>query len=316
MGVCRERPHLAKEPLFEPAGDRERLRRRRRPNDLLGGEVLGDLDQGEGVPPGLPHDALGNVAVEGEPRLAREELERGGVVQAAHVQEGEVVQEVVALCPAPFPEDERDPVRLQPAAPERQRLERFAVDPLCVVDDREQPPTRSCRVGREAHRGQPHEEPVGRRPRSQAQRRVHGVPLRYGEACDLVQDRDEQAVQGGEPELAFRPDAREANDEEVRGSQLGVVEQRGLPDAGVTPDDERAAQAAPHGGKERVERLALLRPANERHGTGTLGRPSPRRSRPSCGPSARGNAVQRVEAACVTNARSSSRPTTGATVGA
>jgi hypothetical protein len=42
---------------------------------------------------------------------------------------------------------------------------------------------------------------------------------------DLVEDREEQAVQGREPEVALRLEAREANDEEVGGCLDGVVEQ-------------------------------------------------------------------------------------------
>jgi hypothetical protein len=271
LGVRRERSHLAQEPLLEAAGERERLRRRRKPNEPYRRQVLGNLDEGEGVPLGLRHDALGHVAIEGEPRLASEELEGGGVIQAADVQNGEVVQEVVTLRAAPLPEDERDPLRLQPAAPERQRLERLAVNPLCVVDDREQPLPRPRRVRREADRAEPNEEPVGRRPSSQAQRRVQGVPLRRREALDLVEDREEQAMEGREPELALCLDAREANHQKVRGRVDRVVKQGGLPDAGITPHDERAAQTAPHRREERVECLALLHPANERHDTRTLG---------------------------------------------
>jgi hypothetical protein len=216
------------------------------PTSCSGSEVLGHLDEGERVPLGLRHDAQGDITVEREPRFAGEELEGGRVIQATDLRNGEVVEEVVALRPAPFAEDERDAVRLQAAAPEGERLERLAVDPLGVVDDREQPLTRPRRVGGEAHRAETHEEGVGRRSCRQPQRRVHRVALVLRKTFDLMEDRNEQAVQGRVPEVTLRFEAGKADDEEVGRPVDGVVEQGGLPDAGITPDDERAAQPAAH----------------------------------------------------------------------
>ena len=64
-------------------------------------------------------------------------------------------------------------------------------------------------------------------------------------------------MQGGEGQLHLGLDPGRPQPMQVGGRLLGVLEQRGLADAGLAEHDEGAALAAAYGGHERVEDGAL-----------------------------------------------------------
>jgi hypothetical protein len=70
-------------------------------------------------------------------------------------------------------------------------------------------------------------------------------------------------VQSRERELHLGLDARSARDATPRRPLDDVLQQRGLADAGVAADDERAALARPNRIEQPVERPALAAPAEQ-----------------------------------------------------
>jgi hypothetical protein len=66
------------------------------------------------------------------------------------------------------------------AGREPEHVRRLAVDPVPVVDDAQQRLVFS-RPGQQRQRGQPDQEKIGRRPRLQAERDLHGIALRRGQ---------------------------------------------------------------------------------------------------------------------------------------
>lgn len=169
-----------------------------------------------------------------------------GYRQAAQAQFGQAVED--GACAAGFTHGKQksDPVRVKPAGDEGEDLGRLLVEPLSVVDDA-QDELPFGRLREHGQRGQADQESVGRVAGEQPERRSQGVALRLRQALQVRQERNEQLVQGGEAELDLRLDPHLPDDPEVRGRGGHVPEQRGLADAGLAPDDERLAHAAPNG---------------------------------------------------------------------
>ena len=81
--------------------------------------------------------------------------------------------------PRPRGAHDRDPLGEQAAGDEPQDLRRGAVEPLRVIDDTGQRLLLGD-LGEQRERGQPHQEPVGRRAGATAEHRRERVALRSG----------------------------------------------------------------------------------------------------------------------------------------
>ena len=71
-------------------------------------------------------------------------------------------------------------------------------------------------------------------------------------------------VDGGETQGLLRLHRDGPDDLQVRGPLDGVVEQRGLADAGLAPEDQRTAHAGADAIEQRVQRLLFTQRSTNR----------------------------------------------------
>ena len=189
LGVDGKRPGLAGEALLEPPAQRERLQCCRGTDQLTGMRVLGEFDERQRVAPRFGDDPVCHLTIAAEPCLGGEQRMRRFIGQTVDLQHGEPLERARRLRSASLREDQGDPVRLKSTPPESERLDRFAVDPMGVVDQTQKAFASSRRVRSQIDDSQSDEEVVAWLARRQSQRRVQGVALRFGKPPDLVQDR-------------------------------------------------------------------------------------------------------------------------------
>jgi hypothetical protein len=128
-------------------------------------------------------------------------------------------------------------------------------------------------LGQQPHRGQADQEPV----RCPALLHAEGQPqcgaLGRGQGIQAGQAGPEELVQGREAELHLGLDRVHPDDLHTCGRGLGVVQQRGLADARLAPDDEGAAVPPAGAGQDLVEAAAFLAaPEQALHGANLLPR--------------------------------------------
>jgi hypothetical protein len=115
------------------------------------------------------------------------------------------------------------------------------------------------RDGREeCQRAEPDQEPVGCRAFGETERAAQRVALTGRNGVELVEERHQQLVQRGEAEIAFGLDADEPQDAEPVRVFDGVVQERGLADAGLAPENEDAAEAGPNRRDRAFDRRLLV----------------------------------------------------------
>ena len=133
-------------------------------------------------------------------------------------------------------------LQLEPARDEAEHLRRRPVEPLRVLDEEEQRPLglgfRQQPEGRQSDQERIRGVAVG-----EADRRLEGAALRFGQAVARLEKRKQQLVQPGEGESRLGRHARRGDHRHVplACSHRGSLEQRGLPDPGLAAHDERAA---------------------------------------------------------------------------
>jgi len=110
-------------------------------------------------------------------------------------------------------------------------------------------------LGQQAQGGQPDQEPVRRRPGTQAERRSQGVGLWSREPFQAVQHRRQQLVQPSVGELHLRLDPGGARHPAARGVLDQVVQQGRLAHAWLAPDHQRLTRAPTHRVEEAVKHL-------------------------------------------------------------
>jgi len=126
-------------------------------------------------------------------------------------------------------------------------------------------------LGQQPHRGQADQETV----RCPALLHAEGQPQRgalgRGQGIQDGQARPEQLVQGREAQLHLGLDRVDPDDLHARGGGLGVVQQRGLADAGLAPDHEGGAVPLAGAGQDLVEAAAFLAASEQAlHGANLL----------------------------------------------
>ena len=148
--------------------------------------------------------------------------------------------------------------RFHRQAPDREgeRLERRLVDPLRVVDGHEH-----RRRLRQRHKKRVERDPHGQGicgltvvSASALRRRVR---LRRGQRCHGVGDRAQELGEAGEGELGLALDALRSQLGQPPCLLPGVVDERGLADAGLAAEDEQPARTGASGRQQRVDALPL-----------------------------------------------------------
>jgi hypothetical protein len=159
-------------------------------------------------------------------------------------------------------------LREEPPRDEGECFGRHLVQPLRVVDDAEER-TLLCRPRKQRQDRQPDEESIRRRPCGPAERDLECAALWRRELLHGFEQRRTQLVQGRERELHLRLDTRGVQDPHVCRRGNGIVQERCLPDPGLTVNQQCATLAGAERGDDVIEQGALRttplqapRPAN------------------------------------------------------
>jgi hypothetical protein len=154
------------------------------------------------------------------------------------------------------PEHQADRLSSQPPGKERENLRRGAVEPLLVIDDAHQRPVPG-HLGQQAQGRQPDQEPVRRRPGTEAERGPQRVALRRRETLQAAQHRRAQLVQHRERQLHLRLDTHRAHHPAARRLPGQVLQQRSLAHPRLAAHHQSAAFTRPHRRHQPVEHAAL-----------------------------------------------------------
>ena len=152
-------------------------------------------------------------------------------------------------------EQERDPLRHQPASHERERACRRSVEPLRVIHDAEQRPLLRG-LGQEPQHRQSDEERIRRSPAARPKAMAQRVALGLRQVLHELEDRRAQLLQRRERQLHLRLDAGGPHDAELRRRLDRPLEQGGLADARLSVHDRDAGlPPLARGGQQLVEHL-------------------------------------------------------------
>src|SRR5258705_7222062 len=139
-------------------------------------------------------------------------------------------------------EQHRDVIGIEPTTDEAEQFQRFAIDPLRVVDDAQHRLVPS-EVGDERQEGETDEKSIIHPPVAKPVRRVERNLLRPRKRAHAVADRQQQTMERRETEGHLRFDAGDPHYAEAVGSRDRVLQERGLSYAGLTLQHEFAAAA-------------------------------------------------------------------------
>ena len=236
-------PHAPHEQVFELVTDGQRLGQRRLVRRSCSGvSSRGGLDDGQRIATGLGDDALRHVRVDRSADRAREQVVRVLLRQAGEPKTRQRLQARVRLRGLPDREQHPDPVGQQPARHEAEDLGGLVVQPLRVVDHAQHRPVLGG-VREQREHGQADQERIGRRPAHQPERHAERPPLRLGQPVHAGRRGRSSWWTAAKPRLVSDSTATIRTICRSAACSHCVVEQRGLPDPGLTPEDQRAAHA-------------------------------------------------------------------------
>jgi hypothetical protein len=160
-------------------------------------------------------------------------------------------------------EQDRDPLREEPASEERKRARRRIVQPLGVVDHAEQRAAHG-RLRQQTEYREPDEERLRCRPNAASERDREGLALGIGQALGRLDHRGTQLLKGGirKLHLPFHPSG--ANDREVVAELNREVEESGLARAGLSVKHQRRAVSGARVIQQALEDLSLPLSAEHR----------------------------------------------------
>lgn len=255
-----EPPHLSEEVGLEAAADRQWIRQEADAGELLRAQFPGQLGHRQRATLGLGDDPPCDLRIDRPVDDRAEQLDCDVLGQAFDGEHRETLEGHMGLRGGSYRKEQRDAVGVQPAAEERERVERLAVEPLRIVDHADQRPV-PRHFGKQRQRGEADQEPIRRWSGNEPEGRPQRVTLPTGKPVEAVHERDEEALERREPEVGLGFDARDPSNAHPGRGLDRVVEQRGLAHAGLTPEDENATAAPARRGKHAVDRSALLAPA-------------------------------------------------------
>jgi hypothetical protein len=156
-------------------------------------------------------------------------------------------------------EDERD--RLGVEAPRHEREDHLGhtVQPLHVVDHADQRLV-SRRLGEQPEHGQPHHQRLRRRARAQPECRRERLPLRLRQLAEVPEQRRDQLLQRRVRDLGLRLDTGGPGHPPGASVAREVVQQRGLPRAGLPAQHQHTALTSTDVTQQTVERIPLTPP--------------------------------------------------------
>ena len=139
-------------------------------------------------------------------------------------------------------DQQRDRIGPYPPGDEAQALSGLLIDPLGVVDHDERR-SLSGQAGDQRQDGGADQEPVGRLP-AHPECRAQGSGLRRRKRLQPVAHRPQQFVQRREGETRLHPGAPAAQHRRLSSCVDGVIQQGGLADSRLTPQDQPTPRAA------------------------------------------------------------------------
>ena len=261
--LCLQRQLLrsAPERLLDPARDRCRCGRPEPHRQLGGRQAAGKLDQCERIAARLGNDSGADSLAERSLDGAYEQLARVLVGQAFDHHFGQACK-LLAACSGR--EQEPDTVGEHPSRHERERLRRWAVEPLGIVDHTQQ----RLLVGggrQQAERRKSDQEPLRCCPGSQPECGPKRVLLRLRQAVQAIQHRFAQMLHRSVGQLDFRLHSHGMGDPEPVRRRQRVLQQRGLADSRVAAHHEHRAPAFAHGLDQSRQLRGFTAPADELH---------------------------------------------------
>ena len=190
-----------------------------------------------------------------------EEGQRRGSVEGLKLDDlGRAERSRVAACR----DEQRDPFRSDPSCDERQRLERGVVEQVRVVDaNKKWVFLRRC--GKQPQRAGVRGRSIAALGSGEAEGRRQRLAKGVREGADPAEERPAQFLEPRVRALAHVLDTGNPEDAHPVGALRGGVEQRCLPDPGLTADHNRAAAAGPGLVEQPADALLL---------TGTTKEPS------------------------------------------
>ncbi len=262
--VLRQLLHAAPERGLDPGAGAQGGGERLAALELGVGEQRRHLEQRERVAAGPRHEPLGHR--QRDPRALRALEQRARLLgpQRADLQPLEPRPDRDR--PAAVGAEEDDPLGAEPAAGEQQRLERAVVEPLAVVDERQQRLLLGGR-GEQAEHARHDRVAIAAGRLAERERPAQRGGLGRRDRVEPVEQRPEQLAQAREGDVGLGLHPARAQDRHAGGDRLRarVLEQRGLADPGLADEEQRAAPAGAGVAQQPVDPGPLLVAADEHH---------------------------------------------------
>ena len=264
LRVLRQPLHAAPERRLDPGAGAQRRGERLATLELGVGQQGRDLQQRERVPARPVDEPVGDRQCQlralgaGQQAAGILRLERADL-QALQPRADRDLGAAVGA-------EQHDPLGAEPAAGEQQRLERAVVEPLAVVDERQQ---RLLLGGRREQAEDARHDGVavaaGRL--AERQRPAQRRRLRRRDRVEPVEQRPEQLAEPREGQVGLRLHPARAEHRHARGDRFGagVLEQRRLADPGFPDEQQRAAPPGPRVVQEPVDPRAFRFATDEHH---------------------------------------------------
>ena len=211
----------------------------------------------------LRDDLLADGGVERAVHVVEQQRECIAVAESADGQLGEPDEGILADARARRA-DERDPLGEETAGDEADDLPGGLVEPLRVVDDADQRLPLGD-LGEQRQRGEPHQEPVGRRTGAQSEHRRERLALRGGQPLEVIQHGCAKLVQAAVGQLHLRLDANGRRDMPSRDTLGQVAQQNALARAGFSTKDGNSAPTGESVGQDPVKCLAFRTTSEKPH---------------------------------------------------
>ena len=261
---CRKALDPPLNSAMQPRRERHRLRQRIRPASCASARPVGSSISASGFPCASASSAGARDAA-ASPRLRVQDCSarvRPAVASQAAGQAGCLEAALLALA---CREDHRHAIAPQPACGEHERLRGRLVEPLCVVDQAKDRPSSAAAASRPRIAADTMNA-IGRIGGRQSERARQAPRLGFWQLVERDPGPDARARRSrrrrGRPRLRH-PSSAIRSMPRVRGR---VVEQRGLPDAGLAADHQRRAftggarSSAPRAPRIRGRGQAAQRP--------------------------------------------------------
>ena len=226
--------------MLDPGTDRNGSKHSLCPRELSFAQRGGKLEQGERVAARLSDKPVAELRRELDACRAVDQRLSRRRVEPAQLQLGEPGCLEVANVALASAEKHDDAFRFEPPGDEDERVCGCVIEPLSIVDQAQERLIFRG-LGEQAQDRERDEEAVLASPRCQAERSTEGGSLRLRKTLDVLENRADDLVQGGERELRFRFHPGAAEHAHAGGLVARVLQERRLADARLAGDDEDGA---------------------------------------------------------------------------